>query len=124
MLGKFKIIAGDFRKDIGGQFVANTLILHKIGGWGVHSENYDVSQIEEIEAVSQDNERKTGSTIGWGVAGALVAGPLGALAAGYVGGKKDEVTFICRFFDGEEFVSIMKKGLYAKLSTPFLLKKS
>jgi hypothetical protein len=122
MFGQFKIIAGDFRTDAKHQFVSDTLLLFEIGGWGFKAKKYPVAQILGVEEVSSDNARKTGGTVGWGIAGALVAGPLGAVAAGYLGGKKDEVTFICRLSDGKEFVGVMKKSIFIKLSAPFLLK--
>ena len=58
------------------------------------------------------------------VAGALVAGPLGAVAGGYLGGKKDEITFICKLNDGKQFVGIMKKSMFVALYAPFLLNPS
>jgi len=123
MLGQFKIIAGDFRTDMKHQFVANTLMLHEDGGWGFSATKYPAKRIVAVEEVSADSDRKVGGTLGWGIAGALVAGPLGAIAAGYVGGKKNDVTFICRLDDGKEFVGVMKKSLFSSLSAPFLLKK-
>lgn len=123
MLGQFKIIAGDFRTDMKHQFVANTLMLHEVGGWGFSATKYPASRIVAVEEVSADSDRKVGGTLGWGVAGALVAGPLGAIAAGYVGGKKNDVTFVCKLDDGKQFVGVMKRSLFSNLIAPFLLKK-
>lgn len=124
MLGQFKIIAGDFSTVATHQFVGDALLLHEKGGWGIKAKKYPVEQITSIEEASSDNTRGAGGTIGWGVAGALVAGPLGAVAAGYLGGKKNEVTFICQLDDGKQFVGVMKKKLFARISAPFLLRKS
>lgn len=123
MLGQFKIIAGDFRTDMKHQFVGNVLMLHEVGGWGFSAKKYPVQRIAAIEEVNSDTDRKVGGTLGWGVAGALVAGPLGAVAAGYFGGKKNDVTFICQLDDGKQFVGVMKKSLFSSLAAPFLLKK-
>jgi hypothetical protein len=124
MLGRFKIIAGDFRTDMKHQVISNTLLLHEIGGWGFSATKYPSSRILELEEVSADSDRNVGGTLGWGVAGALVAGPLGAIAAGYVGGKKNDVTFVCKLDDGKQFVGVMKRSLFLELAAPFLLKKS
>jgi hypothetical protein len=122
MFGQFKIIAGDFRTNAKHQFVNDTLLLFEVGGWGFKAKKYPSAHIVGVEEVSSDNTRGAGGTVGWGIAGALVAGPLGAVAAGYLGGKKDEVTFICRLSDGKQFVGVMKKSIFVKLSAPFLLK--
>lgn len=121
MFGQFKILAGDFKTGNNHQFFADCLMLYPQGSW-LRTVKYTRDQIVSVEQVTEDTQRKAGGTVGWGVAGALVAGPLGAIAAGYLGGKKDEVTFVCQLSDGKQFVGIMKKGMYVKLSAPFLLK--
>ncbi|MGX0975625.1 hypothetical protein ACSSVY_001335 [Roseovarius sp. MBR-51] len=124
MFGQFKIVAGDFRTDVKHQYLNQNLMLHEVGGWGLKATKYPTSSVVAVEEVNTDTDRKMGGTVGWGVAGALIAGPLGAVAAGYLGGKTNDVVFICRLDDGKEFVGVMKKSMFASLSAPFLLKKS
>lgn len=120
-LGMFRILAGDFKIGNDHQFTSGQLLLKKEGKF--LRAKYKVSDLSALERVSQEEGRSAGKAVGWGVAGALVAGPLGAVAAGYLGSKKNEVTFICRLNDNSQFVGVMKNSDYAKLEAPFLLKR-
>ena len=123
MFGQFKIVAGDFRTELKHQFLNNNLMLHEVGGWGLKATKYPPSSVVAVEEVEADTDRSMGITAGWGVAGALVAGPLGAVAAGYLGGRTNDVVFICKLNDGKEFVGVMKKRMFSALNAQLLLKK-
>jgi hypothetical protein len=113
MFGAFKLIAGDFPLNKEAQFVFGQFVLPIPGKW-LKTETIGTDRIVEVEQVSADTARKVGRTVGWGVAGALVAGPLGAVAAGIIGGKKSDVTFIVRFDDGRKFMGLMKPDQFKK----------
>ena len=74
-MGIFKIIAGDFTGGSDHQFVGNALTLKSNGKF--FRESIPVTDIVKLERVSEDVNRKAGRTVGWGIAGAIVAGPLG-----------------------------------------------
>jgi len=118
-LGQFAVIAGDFRISNDHQFLANQLLMKKPKGW--RAEKIPLDQVSSVEVASEEDTRTVGRTAGWGIAGALVAGPLGAVAGGILGGKKNTVTFICKLKDGRRFVGVMKKKQYQNLAAPFLL---
>lgn len=118
--GTFKIIAGDFKIGNEHQFLSGQLTLKKDGKF--LRVKYKLSDLKSLERVSQEEGRSGGKAVGWGVAGAVVAGPLGAVAAGYLGSKKNEVTFVCQLNDGKQFVGVMNTSDYAKLEAPMLLK--
>ncbi|NSX55511.1 hypothetical protein [Parasulfitobacter algicola] len=86
----------------------------------IHREIIEIDQIEKIEEVSADDSRSVTGSFGWGLAGAFVAGPLSALAAGFIGGKRNDVTFICTLKYDRSFVGVINAR---DLSAPFLLAK-
>lgn len=45
------------------------------------------------------------------------------MAGGWLGGKRNDVTFVCKLKDGKSFVGVIDQKSYAKLSAPFLLQR-
>ncbi|MDZ3990498.1 hypothetical protein PspTeo4_01600 [Pseudomonas sp. Teo4] len=50
-----------------------------------------------------------------GVAGALVAGPVGLLAGLWLGGKEEEATFLATFKDGRKLMAITDGKTWSKI---------
>ncbi|MHA3980713.1 hypothetical protein ACW9UR_23870 [Halovulum sp. GXIMD14794] len=115
-LGMFKVIAGDFATKGDHQYANGIFHLKSDGKF--FRENIPESDIEVIEETSEEQIRTAGGSIGWGIAGAVVAGPLGAVAAGLIGGKKDAVTFICKFKDGRKFIGVIPRRDFEKIMAP------
>jgi hypothetical protein len=122
MLGQFKIIGGDFSLDAKHQFTRGVLHLVPVGGWGFKTVKYPTERVVAVEQFEADTDRKVGSTIGWGIGGALLAGPLGAAALGYLGGKSNDVVFACELDDGKKFVGVMKRRTFIDFTAPLALR--
>ncbi|MCE8020181.1 hypothetical protein HOP51_08640 [Halomonas sp. MCCC 1A11036] len=114
MFGSFKIHAGDFGEKKDAQFVAKTFLMPKPGAfWG--QEKYDISQVEVLEQASEENVKRLGGTVGWGVAGAALLGPVGLLAGLLVGGRGKDVTFIVQFMDGKKALCTASSKVYTQI---------
>lgn len=73
------------------------------------------SYFETVEEITEDNKVKFGSAVGWGVAGALLAGPLGLAAGAVLGGRGKKVLFAVKLRDGREFVAESDPTTYGKI---------
>jgi len=118
-LGIFKVVAGDFLPGKDHQFTGGKLIMKSKGKF--FREKIAAEEVLKIEVATEETVQKAGGTVGWGIAGALIAGPLGALAGGYIGGRKNEATFVCELRDGRKFIGVMNSRLFTELQAPFLL---
>lgn len=114
------ILAGDFEE---GQKTSTTFgdfnlrMKHEDRTFFRKSRSYNVSRdIIDIRPLDEEDFRSTGATIGWGIAGAALLGPLGAIAGGYLGGRKNTVAFKASLKDGRGFIGVSSKSGFAKLS--------
>jgi len=105
---KIKILAGDFIKGEYDVFFGSA---SRFGSGEIQLEG----NIDSLEIVTEENKKKIAGTLGAGVVGGLLFGPLGVLGGWLVGGKKKEVTFICILKDGKKFLGITKNKNYQKL---------
>lgn len=112
--GTFEVHAGDFKKGKDHQFVGNKLIMKRPNKF--FREKIDPSQIEDIDVASEESVKKLGGTLGWGVAGAVLLGPVGLFAGLLAGGKGKNVTFVCKFKDGRKFMATASSKIYTELS--------
>lgn len=108
--GQFEMLAGDFSKGVV-NFVGNEVRISA----GLHGEMRMANEISSIAIATEETIKKTGGTIGWGLAGAAVLGPVGLLAGLVVGGKKTEVTFIMVFDDGKKLLGRCEKSTFNEL---------
>ncbi len=112
-MAKVTVHAGDFLEG-DGQFSFGSLILKtKEHSW--IGETIPITQLETVEAASEESVKKIGGTIGWGAAGALVLGPVGLLAGLLLGGRKKDVTFVAKFKDGRKVLATTDSGTFIKL---------
>jgi len=74
-----------------------------------------VTTIETVEIATEENVKKLGGTVGWGIAGAVLLGPVGLLAGLLVGGRKKEVTFVARFKDGRKLLGTTDSKTFTTL---------
>ena len=68
-----------------------------------------------VEPATEESVKRLGGTLGWGVAGGLLLGPVGLLAGLLAGGRHKEITFICVFQDGKKIVATADNKTYVKL---------
>jgi len=112
--GTFKVHTGDFKKGDHHQFLANQFIM-KIEGQ-FFREKIDASQIEELEIATEENVKRLSGTVGWGIVGGVLLGPVGLLAGLLAGGRGKDITFICRFKDGRKFLATAPAKVYTQIS--------
>lgn len=115
-----KVLAGDFREGSGHKFKPKGLIsgpqLTMFVKGKFLPEIVPLAEIQEIEVASEESVKRMGGAIGWGVAGAVLLGPLGLVAGLFGGGKGSEVTFVCQLKDERKFMATMKAKEYKALS--------
>lgn len=78
-------------------------------------EKIALSRIKDMKVANQETSRNLGSALGWGVAGCLMAGPLGLLAGLWLGSKDEEITFLATFKDGRKLLAVTDGKTWSKL---------
>ena len=112
-MAKIKVHAGDFLEG-DNQYSFGSLIL-KTKEHNFLGETIPITELELVDIASEENVKKLGGTVGWGVAGAVILGPVGLLAGLLLGGKKKEVTFIAKFKDGRKLLATTDNKTFTKL---------
>jgi hypothetical protein len=125
MFGSFEILAGDFvqTKEAGAsaQFVGGAFHLtvkeanKKWYQTGLSSVTIKADQIESLDVATEENLKKMGGSIGWGLVGGLALGGVGAIAGLLAGGRSKEVTFICKFKDGRKFLGKCDSKIFTNI---------
>lgn len=72
-------------------------------------------ELERIELLDEEKVKKLAGTAGWGVAGAVLLGPIGAIGGILIGGNKKEVAFAAYLKDGRKFMATTDGGTWKKL---------
>ncbi len=112
-MAKIKIHAGDWGKG-SGAFSFGSFSLPK-GGWGGF-EGIHKSRLATIELASEESVKRVGGTLGWGVVGGVLLGPVGLLAGLLAGGRGKDVTFIATFKDGRKLLGTTDNKSYISMS--------
>ncbi len=113
-MGNIQVQAGDFLKNDGSTFMLGTFLLYTEQS-GRKGETISATEIEFVEVATEENVKKIGGTVGWGVAGAVLLGPAGMLAGLLLGGRKKKVTFIVKFKDGRKLLATTPGKTFAKI---------
>lgn len=123
-MATFKVIAGDFGEGKTGQILVGPLYRKSGHGFNLpvqghtfKTEHIGTGQIESLEIATEENLKKLGGAIGWGVVGGLAFGPVGALAGVLAGGRKHEITFVCLFKDGRKFIGCCSTKTFTDIQT-------
>ena len=115
-MAKIKIMAGDFEE--GAWTFTNSLSMfkstkaHPIAGESVFFKN----NIEKLELMNEEKVKKLAGTAGWGLAGAALLGPVGAIGGILLGGNKKQVVFACYLKDGKKFMAETDSKVWTKLN--------
>jgi hypothetical protein len=113
-MGKIKLHAGDWGSGSGDfKFGVFSLPKPKLS-WNP-MESVKASELETVEMATEESVKKIGGTVGWGVAGAALLGPVGLLAGLIGGGRKKEVTFVAKFEDGRKLLGTTDNKTYIKI---------
>jgi hypothetical protein len=109
---KVTVMAGDF---ISGEYSASArpksglVVLVQFGKPVV------TMRIASIEQLTQEKVKRLAGTAGWGLAGAALLGPLGAIGGMLLGGNKTQISFVCTGRDGKKFMGLTDVNFYQKL---------
>ena len=112
-MSKIKVIAGDFKK--GDAILKSSVLEMESIDAKKYSRNVHLTSLEGIEIASEESVKKFGGTVGWGIAGGLILGPVGLLAGVLAGGRGKEVTFVAKLKDGRKFMATTDSKTYTKL---------
>jgi hypothetical protein len=119
-MSSIKIVAGDLKRGtwrfmslFGGATIirANT----DKNPWIGESVNL-ATDVESIDQLTDEKVKKLAGTAAWGVAGAVLLGPLGAIGGMLLGGNKKEVAFACKLKDGRKFMATADGRTWGKIA--------
>jgi hypothetical protein len=114
-MGKIEMIAGDFGRD------TYELPEDRYGMIELRKE-YSLTKvdltilIERVELHSEESIKKVLGTAGWGIAGGLLLGPLGAIGGMLIGGRTKKVCFAAYLKDGRKFMATTDSKTYQRLA--------
>ena len=109
-MSNIQIHAGDFAKGKG-TISVNSSVFVIVAAWepgdGFLGKTHTITKadVEEVTVATEDNVKRVGGTVGWGIAGAALLGPVGLLAGLLLGGKGKDVTFIMKLKDGKKMLA-------------------
>lgn len=112
-MAKIKVHAGDFLKG-DGQFSFGSLVLRTEARY-IIGEAIPATELEAVEAATEESVKKLGGTVGWGITGGALLGPVGLLAGLLAGGRKKEVTFVASFKDGRKLLGTTDSKTFTRL---------
>ena len=114
-MGKIKVLAGDFEGE--GRFASGRITLRPTGSPPPPHRMQVAEFFESIEIAAQHSSVKLGGAVGWGAAGAILAGPIGMLAGAVLGGRGKQVVFVAVLKDGRRFLGQTDSGTFAALKS-------
>lgn len=114
-MAKIKILAGDFLDGHAAYEPGSITIETVVYPWpGV---KISTQEIRDVTLVSESSYRDVSSSVSLGLAGAMVLGPIGAVAGLMLAGEKDEVTFSLALRDGRSMLCAADGCTYRKLES-------
>lgn len=113
-MAQIEIHAGDFQEGKNHSFNFGVFALRAPGSW-LSTETIMGTEVEEVTLATEENVKRLGGTVGWGVTGAVLLGPVGLLAGLLMGGRSKQVTFIVRFKDGRKFLGTTDAKAFTKI---------
>lgn len=109
--GQLKLHAGDFK----GQASFNGGSFHLFDPRKSKRESIGIARVAQLEIASEENVRRLSGTVGWGITGAALLGPVGLMAGLLAGGRSKDVTFVCVFNDGRKLLATTSGKDYTKI---------
>lgn len=71
--------------------------------------------LKELTVADQASGVKVMGAVGWGTVGTLIAGPLGAVVGGVIGGRGETITFVAEFPNGKTMMGQVPKKEWLKM---------
>lgn len=115
-MASIKVLGGDFHSLGPGSFHFGVIsITPRDAAWGAPKSYHLKSDCTALQLVDERANVKVAGAAGWGVAGALVAGPAGLFAGAILGGRGQKAVFMATFNDGKRVVAECDKATWAKM---------
>lgn len=112
-MAKIKVHAANFQYlEVN---ASGSCIFIKTGPFQLNGETIGPLDVKTLDIASEDSVKKVGGSIGWGVVGGALAGPVGLLAGVILGGNKKDVTFVAELYDGRKFMGTVDSKTFTKL---------
>ena len=73
------------------------------------------TELESAELATEESIKKLSGTVGWGLVGGALLGPVGLLAGLLLGGKKKQITFVAKFKDGRKLLATTDSKTFTKI---------
>ena len=116
-MASITVLAGDFLQGDGeytdGVFTLRTS-LHPWPGITL-----PLSSFKSVEVANEDSINNIKDAIGFGVAGAMLLGPIGAIAGFMLAGKETEVTFLATLKDDRKLLAAVDGDTFEEISRQF-----
>lgn len=74
-----------------------------------------VRDADSLEQLTEEKVKKLAGTAGWGAAGAVLLGPVGAIGGILLGGNKKQVAFAAYLKDGRKFMATTDGKTWQKI---------
>lgn len=115
-MAKIKVLAGDFNKHGANSYSFGSFVLvPKESTWG-KSKSYTAKRgLKSISEASEETGVRVFGAVGWGTVGVILAGPVGAIIGGIIGGRGKKITFIAEFTDGKKLMGEMDSKAWTKV---------
>jgi len=104
---KVKVLGGDVAE---GEWEFKDGIL-----WGAFEHIELFKSLDKVSPQTEENVKKLSHSLGWGLAGAMVAGPVGAIAGVVMGGNRKQVCALIELKDERKFIAVMDNKIYQEL---------
>lgn len=118
-MAKVKIIGGDIHKGtwhFSSVLGSASIYCPSTPDHPMKGERIDMkTEVDRIEQLNEESVKKLAGMAGWGIAGAVVAGPLGAIGGMLLGGNRKDVAFACYLTDGRKFMATTDSGTWNKI---------
>jgi hypothetical protein len=113
-MANITVLAGDFLQGDGeyrdGVFTLRTS-LHPWPGLTL-----PLSSFKRVEVANEESISNFKDAIGFGVAGAMLLGPIGAIAGFMLAGKETEVTFLATLKDDRRLLAAVDSSTFEEIS--------
>ena len=118
-----KVHAGDFQDGgvniftLGHKGRYEFRLKSPLGTGLLKQEKIDIKYVKSVEVLTEENVKKIGGTVGWGIAGGVLLGPVGLLAGLLLGGKGKNVTIVVKFKDGRKLLATVNNETYVEIKS-------
>ena len=113
-MAKIVIKGGDWPKGTG-YMQFGVIALPKGDAWKDSFDRLPLKAIKSIERTKRKRVKRATGTAGWAVAGAVLAGPAGAVVGLMLGGQDKDVTFELVFNDGRRLIGTTTEKAFDKM---------